>query len=321
MLRQILGIQGTSFKKIVPALYAYLFNRIDMDKFIAYVGDRKEGLRIKDIARGNGYIMKNCKLYAYACYVARKKGEKLPSAKSFEVDAYDSLLLRRLNLKNLNINHFRTFTLAEFEKVVNDMVTSSEIKNYCGKFVSKKMSFLMKSFGESREDIEAHLKEMAIVAVYKQYPRFMTHLHMLNVAKAQIHNKGHTFITASTSKSRQKLTQHEDGSFEAVHVDISTCTEVPAGPQYGAELKERLTALSQVEAFLPQRTKEFLLCAAGHYHEGLSVFMKVSNSDAVDHMSHDRYMAKVQEYFGTNQEKVDRLYENIRARIHQTSVR
>jgi len=318
MLKQILGIDNAEYKSIVPALFAYLFHKIDMRKFIDYVGDRKQGLRIKDIARQNGYILKNCKLYAYACYVARVKGTKLPSCTDFGVDRGDSLLLKRLNLKHLNVKHFRVFTLKEFEALVDEMAKSAELKEFTGKFISKKMKFLMDSYGENREDIEAHLREMALVAVYKQYPRFMSYLHMLNVARAQIKNKGQTFITASTSKSRQKLTVQEDGRFEAVHVDISTCVELPAGPQYGLELKERIAALATIESSFPPRTKEFLLCAAGQYHAGLSEFMQVSNSDAIDTISYERYMGLVQKYFNTNQKKVDQLYRNIRARIHQT---
>src|SRR3954465_10427737 len=98
MIQQKLGLQPKEYKRVVPALFAYLFNRIDLKKFISFVGNQAEGNRIKDIARKDGYLLKNCKLYAYACYVNRLAGQKLPSNKEFEVDDDDASILKRLNL-------------------------------------------------------------------------------------------------------------------------------------------------------------------------------------------------------------------------------
>lgn len=319
MIASLLKITPKEYKRVVPALFAYLFNRIDMERFIKFVGDREEGTRIKDIARQNGYIMKNCKLYAYAVYFNRVNGKKIPAASEFKVAQYDSLILRRLNLQHLDTKIYRAFTLHEFDHVVKEMVISAEIRNNIGKFVSKKMSFLVKSYGERREDIESYLKEMAIAATYMQYPRFMTYLHMINVAKAQIHNKGQTFITASTTQSRQRLTKLDGGDYEAVHADLSTAAELAEPVNYAVEIKEQIMALSQIENVLPERTKEFLLCAAGQYHEGFSLYLKVQNDLAAEKMNYGRYMVKLQTYFNTTPEKVEKLFSSIRNKIYQTT--
>lgn len=319
MLKSILGVAGKGYARIVPALFAYLFDRIDMEEFIAYVGERKEGTRLKDIARVNGYILKNCKLYAYACHCARLKGESLPTPRSYGVVAEDSLLLKRLNLKHLDPKVYRPFTLAEFDATVNAMIISSEIRNNVGKFVSKKMAFLMKSYGEDRKDIESYLKEMAIIAVYKQYPRYMSYLHFINVAKAQIHNKGQSFITSSTSKSRQRLVRNTDGSFDAAHVALDTLNDLEAPVAYGTEVRERLQALATIEHVLPERTKEFLMCAAGQYHAGFSTYLKCSNEDAVDNMAYQKYLAHLQSYFNVTPESTERLFTNIRKKVHKVN--
>ncbi len=316
MLRQILSVKGTAFTRVVPALFAYLFDRISMEQFVAYCGDRREGLRIKDIARQNGYVLKNCKLYAYACHKARLANRSLPTPKSYGVTAQDSLILKRLNLKHVDPS-FKAFTLSEFDEMINSMITSSEIRNNIGKFVTKKMSFLMRSYGEKREDIESFLKEMAIIAVYKQYPRYQSYLHLVNVAKAQIHNKGQSFITSSTSKSRQCLIQNLNGGFEAVHESIDTMTELVAPIDYAAELKERITALSKIEHKLPERTKAFLLCAAGQYHEGFSTFLTCNNVDEAERISWEKYMNKVQQYFGVSPQRTTQLFSKIRAFIYE----
>ncbi len=321
MLKTILGLSPKEYSRVVPALFAYLFDRITMERFIAYVGDRKEGTRIKDIARGNGYMLKNCKLYAYACHAARLAGEPMPRPSAYKVEAADAPLLRRLNLKHLRPRQFKAYTLTEFDAMIKTMITSSDIRNYVGKFVSKKMRFLMDSYAEPRHDIEAFLKEAAIIAVYKQYPRYSSYLHLVNVAKAQIHNKGQSFITSSTSQSRQRLMKDEHGLPQAALVDIETMNDLEAPQSFSNELRERLFALSQIERRLPPRTKEFLLCAAGQYHEGFSSFLNQGNDVAVDAMNYDKYMNKLHSYFDVEPGRVARLYEHIRNTIMGSNLR
>lgn len=324
------SILGTKNLKVVPSLFAYLFHRIDQRQFLDYiedkgfVEDRTEALRIKDCARTNGYVLKNCKLYAWACWSARELGRALPSASSFEVDAEDAKILRRLNLKHLNrrngFTRYSAYSLQSFDRMTANLIASRELKNYIGKFVTKKMSFLMKSYGETRHDLETSLQEAALIALYKQYPRFDNEIHMINVAKAQIHNAGHTMITTLTSKSRQRLSQNADGSFEAVNVDVATLADVAAPPQYGAMLKDRLQALAAVEHKLSPRAKDFLMCAAGQYHEGFSKWLQVNNDDAADEWPYQRYMREAQKYFDVSAEKVERLYASIRNYAHQTNL-
>lgn len=317
MLRSILGVTGQEYSRVTPALFAYLFGRITMENFIDYVADRKEGTRLKDIARVNGYILKHCKLYAYACHCARLDGEALPKPRAYGVTNRDAVLLRGLNLKHLNKTKYRPFTLEEFDATVDAMVSSSEIKNNIGKFISKKMSFLLKSYDEKRDDIEAHLKEMAIIAVYKEYPCYESYLHFINIAKAQIHNKGQTFITSRTAKSRQRLIKNSDGSFDATHVPIESLNDIEAPPSYGQEVRERIKALSQIEHKLPDKTRQFLMCAAGQYHEGFSLYLTISNEEAVDAWDYEKYMSKLQAYFGTTPERTAKLFQALRNQIHR----
>src|SRR6478609_6621005 len=182
MLTTILGVPN---RKVVPALFAYLFYRIDQRTFLKYVvdrgivADRETALAIKDAARVNGYVLKNCKLYAWACWSARVLGKKLPSPKLFDVEPADALYLRRLNLKHLEFKsgfRYTTYTIKTFDQVTQQMLQAPELRNYVGKFVTKKMGFLMKSYGETRHDLETTLKESALLAWYKQYPRFDSEL-------------------------------------------------------------------------------------------------------------------------------------------------
>ncbi len=325
MLKKLLGLENNrGSKNILAALFAYYFGRINQRQFIEYVGDQAEGRRIKDLARCNGYILVNCKLYAYAVHCARVRGEAIPSAASYKVEAADGLILRKLNLSHLDVDKYKMFTLKEYMATVAHMLESPEIKNNIGKFVSKKMSFLLKSFGENRQDIYAYLQEQAMLGVYIQYPRYESYLHFVNIAKATIHNKGQSFISACTSKSRQRLMRNDDGSFETTHIAIDTMAHkdtlalVEAPPNYGAELKERLQALATLEHKLPEKTKAFLLAAAGQHNDGFSAYLKVaSNYDLAESMDYEKYMAKLRAYFNVSEANMEKLFINLRNHIHR----
>lgn len=327
MLPRILGVPN---RKVVPALFAYLFYRIDQRAFLKYiverglVKNRETALAIKDAARVSGYVLKNCKLYAWACWSARVLGKKMPSPKLFEVDVEDAKVLKRLNLKHLESRsgfRYTTYTLKTFDRMTQEMLYAPELRNYIGKFVTKKMGFLMKSYGETRHDLETQLKESAILVWYKQYPRFDSDLHMINVAKAQIHNVGQTMITTLTSKSRQRLTRNADGTFDSLAVDISVvANEVVAPPQYGAALQDHIQVLAACEHKMSTRVKEFLLCAAGQPHEGLSEFLGCDNEDAATEWPYPKYMRRVRKYFDVTEEKVEQLFRGIRKFANQTNI-
>lgn len=328
MLTEILGIKNL---KMVPAMFAYLFYRIDQKTFLKHiedndlVTDRREAMRVKDAMRVNGYIMKNCKLYAWACWTARRNEATLPSAKSFGVHPKDAVVLRRLNLAHLDkargkLAPYECWSLDTFNANTERMLESPELTNYIGKFVSKKMSFLIKSYGETRHDLETQLSETALLAWYKQYPRFDSELHAINVAKAAIHNDGHTMITSLSSKSRQRLTRNSDGSFEALMVDINVLADVAAPPQYGALLQDHLQALEAVQHRLSDRAQSFLLCASGQYNEELSVFLKCDNTEAAEKWPYPRYMAQLQKFFDVTPDKVDRLFKAIRNYSERTNL-
>lgn len=316
MLSSILKLEGKEYTRIVPALFAYLFNRIDMEQFIDYVGDRAEGTRIKDIARMNGYILKHCKLYAYAAHYERAHGRSSPRPRDYGVAPKDAALLRKLNLAHVGTK-FKCFTLDEFDATLEQVLDSRDVRNYIGKFITKKMTFLMQSYGDKREDLESLLKEAATLAIYKTYPRYKSYLHFVNIAKRQIHNTGQTHITSSTSKSRQKLIVDDNGEHSSVHMPLDAVLHLEAPPVYGQEIVERLQALAAIEDSLPERTKEFLLCAAGQYHEGFSAFLKARNDDVSMSLDYNKYMTKLQTYFNVSTPALERLFRNLRNKIYR----
>jgi hypothetical protein len=313
-LQSILNIEKKDFKKVVGGLFAYLFRRIDLKYFITYIGDREEANRIKDIARNNGYILKNCKLYAYAWHVYKTQGGTKPSFKAYKVDENDASYLRKLILKHVP-DRFRAFTLVEFDKTMEHMLSSTEIKNNIGKFISKKMMFLIKSYGISRHDIEMLLQDAAILAVYKMYPLYETYTHFESIAKASIHNAGHTFITSSTTQSRQRLERNADGTFENLLVQTEVLVDLEAPPEYSAHIKDSVQSLVQLQPKMSDKVQEFLLSCAGHYNEGLTAFLKKPNDELAHVMDYQKYLEKVRKYYKITEEQQQKLFKKIRPHI------
>lgn len=294
----------------------YWFGKISLNDFIQSMPSKEEGVRIKDVARQNGYILKNCKLYAYAYYAAQVQGESAPDFKEYGVTKRDAALLRRLNLTHLSVKKYKVHTLKEFDAAVEYLTSECpEIKKWIGKLVSKKMMFLIKSYGLAREEIESILKEAAVAALYKRYPRYESYLHFTNVAKTTMHNTAMSMISFYTTKGRARLQKNEEGAFEAVHVDVAVLTDVTAPPSYGSHLKELLEGIASLEEKLPPKAQQLLMCLAGHHDKGFSEYIEVDNTEAVEAWSYERYLRKVRNYFEVTEEQTNRLFKFIAKRI------
>jgi hypothetical protein len=314
MLCEILSLEQKESREIIAALFTYYFGRISQKQFEKIIGDRKRALAIKAASKRSGYVLKNCKLFAYAHYSAKLKGEKLPKARDYGVAVEDAKILRRLNLAHLDVDTYPAFTLKEFEYVINKLCSSSELKTHIGKLVSKKMMFLIKSYGVTRSDITLELYEAAISVAYRTYPMYESYLHFVNIAKANIHSIAHSMIHFYTAKSRQRLQKTEHGGHEAVNVDIGTLADIAAPENYGDELKEQIKAIEKAQNALnvkPQQ-RNFLLCLAGQRNESFSEFLGTPNDEAVERMSYPNYMKKAMAYFEMTPAKTERLFERLR---------
>lgn len=313
---EILGVRRCNYNVVVGGLFAYLFNRIDLDQYMAHleakgVGDKEEGRRIKDIARFNGYLLKNCKLFAYAYWVAKENGQRLPKPEEFGVLPKDARILRRLNLSHLP-KRFKVFSLEEFDAQIEQVTTCPEMRAYIGRFISKKMKFIMDSYGQERVDIESNLKEAAVSALYKQYPRYESYLHFTNVAKASIHNVGHSFITYMTAKTRQQLLTNADGRNESVHVSLAAITELPSKPSYVHSLRDALASIVSLEHLMGKRCKKFLMCMAGHFDPAFSEFLQADNSEVIESMNYERYKKKLQAHLQLTDAQTGRAFRRLR---------
>jgi hypothetical protein len=295
-----------------------------------------------------GYIQKWLKLYVYA----RVNGEKTDTDKL--IDPFDkklvTALLRSTNPKAVKLCKKCTYyarqgytpkSLATFDRVTHEVIT--ELTVYCRKFVNKKFLFLTQSGQSGKDDIAQMLKEFGIYAIYKAYPVIKTTLHMTNIAKTAIHNRGINYIKEQTTTSRSRVTRGKDGTFVGMVMSLNqslTGDRVPeldlAGSPLATALVTGLDGRSvNMERFsdvnrcrdleqtvnlvldkLPkQRDKRFVLLLMGTYDEAFSAWLGQPNDDLYFKGGRTVYCTKVKDYLNMGTDHARSLLNDLRTQL------
>jgi hypothetical protein len=315
MLHDLLGIEKREMKTIGAWVLAYVFHRITQKELVALIDDKDKAGRVLSCVRKDGYVLKNCKLYAWAFYKSRH-GDPKPNAKAFAVERTDALFLSKLNLNHLKLS-FPALSLDEYDLKVLELIESDHIKTYIGKFVSRKMKFLLDSYGERRSDIYHDLEYAGLKALNMHYPRFESDVHYLTVAKAAIKNTGQTKISYHVSPCRQRLQKTASGAQEAVLSNIEDHVDIEAPKSSAHHIKETLEALIKVAIDRKMRpdVQQFIMCCAGHYDEGFSSFLGMNNDQAVEDMPYHRYLTKATKHFRFTDTQVQNLFSKLKTHI------
>lgn len=294
------------------AIFAYLFHRIDQRKLIELLNehapDQQES--IIECVRKDGYVLKNCKAYAWAHYKSRH-GDAVPDYQAFDIDPDDLPLLQRLNLSHVELT-YAAYSLDDYESLVRGATSGKKINDYIGRFVSKRMTFLIRSYGVERGDLEHECKLGAMRAIYMRYPQFDSLLHLTNTAKTGIHNAGESQVTFYTSPARQRLIRENDGSFSSRHVSTESLSELEAPPQYLEHIRDHLEVLAKLQHKMKPTTQRFLMCCAGQYDKGFSDFLEENNAEAVEQMAYSRYLSKAKRYFELTDKQVAHIFSRLR---------
>jgi len=298
-------------KQELISSFNYLFRLIDIKTFKAQV---KDGFNVKKRIDKSGYMLKNCKLYAYAWHCYKRGLVVKPNADRFEINACDVPLLRKLDLSKIP-TQYQPFDLREFDAYLTEFLTSDDLSSVLGKFISKKMIFLINSYNQTRESLTSQMTEAAIYNIYRCYPYYESYLHFCNIGKGAAEKYGHSLIKHYTSKKNQVLRKNADGTHESVVVPLDAVVHMLAQPQEDKQsIKDVLEGIK-----LKPRVQLFFSLMAGEYHEGFSEFLGENNSDLADRINYAQYQAKVQKYIGVTRSQVNRLLERLRNRINGIS--
>jgi hypothetical protein len=307
------SLYGDNTKRIAPILFAYLFNAIGKYEYRDLIGDKELAKDAWTKAESSGYILKNCKLFMYASHVNKQHGVPTSPAK-FGIHQEDVTLLRSVDLSHLKLKKLKKpMSLFDYDNLEGAVLTSTELKNYIGKFISKKLIFL-RSYGLAREEIHSHLLHASIFAMRKHYPAFESDLHALNICKTSIHNSGMCLIEYWTRAKRQALLK-ENGTFQSVHVPFDSLHNVGVAPEHEDEFRLNIQSLVALTPTMSVKQQSFLSAAAGIYDPGFSMYLGHDNSDLVDSWGYDRYLSQLRSYFCVSEEQTKKLLGNLRTKI------
>jgi len=313
MLSSILEVPRGDFDRVASGLFAYLFGLINRQRFFEFVEDRALAKQVLAASRSSGYVLKDCKLFAHAHYVTRKE-DKHPSPLAYSVTRKDANFLKRLDLKT---DRFCYFTPEQFDRLIAKSLLTPDMRAHIGKLVSKKMTFLVSSYGVTKDDLASTLRNAALRALYQQYPRYESALHAKNICKTTIHNTAMNLIQYHTRGKRQMLRSVlGGGAFESVHVPMEAVFDMAAPKQDSTSILV-LKDLAAIEDKIPARGQEFVKAAVGAYHEGLSVFIGEDNRDAVERMSYEQYLKTLRSYFNITEQQNDALFNSLKPYLRE----
>lgn len=302
------GVLGPLSKEQKRAVFNYLFRLSNVQQFRAYFDN---GIAMKKLIDTSGYILLNCKLFAWAHSRAVRRGTTKPKAKDYEVDVADARFLRTLDLRKVALK-YEAPTLKQFTESINANLCSSLMKTYIGKFVSKKLVFLIRSYGLKRDDINNDLLAGGLYTIYRMFPYFQSELHMVNMAKVGIKRKGQDIISEHTASKKQRLEQQADGTFSSRAVPLHALDVVltaDTSEHFSVDLKQ----IARIR--MTDRARRFLSLLGGIHDPEFSQYLGRANDEAAERMQYERYRVKVQAYMGIAPEKADRFLLKIRSKL------
>jgi hypothetical protein len=303
MLKELMQSQVT---EKVTTLFSYLFNYINKYEYREALG-KDEAKELWNSTKNNGYILKNCKLYIYA----RHKNPNI-NPSQFSIEKGDARYLSSITFRGLR--GCKAYSLTSFDKLESDIVLSLTLRNYIGKFINKKLRFLIKSYGQGYDDLFSDLQAAAIYALRKQYPYYESELHAMNICKTAIHNVGQGLIEFHTRKRRQALFS-SDGVFQSVSVPYDSLADIGIEPAHEDCLRLNIQSLVKIADSLPKSARAYLSVLAGIQDPGFSLFLGEDNSNLVDTYSYGKYRLLAMEYFSVSESMEHKLFQQIKTQM------
>jgi len=295
-----------------PVLFAYLFGRINKFAMRRELG-RENAKHIWSLVSNDGYLLMNCKLFAYAHHYNVKHKLPAPSPAKFDIDRADVRALRNLDLSHTKFK-YPAMDLHTYTELESRVTASRELATYIGKFISRKLIFL-RSYGLTREEMHSLLIYSSIFALRLKYPRFESELHAMNVCKTTIHNTGMSLIEYWTREKRQALIKEGD-TFQAVHVSIDNVHDLATHPEHEDENRLNLQVLTHIKGTLSPKENRLLRLASGEHDAGFSMFLGQDNSQVADDWAFPRYLAQVCGYLKISPDEGQRVLTGLRSRFN-----
>ena len=293
-------------KRILVMCLRYVFGLINKRQINKEVSLKER--KVVDQILSDGYFLKNCKLYTY-----KVLKDKRAHYQKYGITRDDARCLRSCAKYLVDVDtSWPAIPISEIDSYVNTLL-SNKIDVYMGKFITKKLSFLVKSYGLTYHDIKTDMIFSGINAIYKSYPKFESKLHAINIAKRAIHNTGMGLISYNTKSCRNQLYRDQDGLFQSKVRELSTVAALPI-----EDNKEELVMHKSIELLISSNTllneqgQRFIRIAAGKYDADFSQFLGIDNRDYIEQCKYSLYLRKLRKYFGLSIEETEEFFNDIK---------
>lgn len=297
----------------------------------------------------SGTILKELKLYVYA------KAAEVPARYADygleEIDAkFVASVMKSSNEVALKLVHklqkasevYPVRTLKSFDRGLNLAVKRLLDTAYIEKFVGKKFRFLTQSGQKDEGSLQAELMEFGLRSAYRAYPKVEGVLHLVNIMKTGIHNRGQNIIKEETTQKRKRLVRNEDGTFSGLLLSLnhstfeqtfaleqqgtgglSVCNALMSGLDGRSIGYERPTDIDRqrdlvkvVDKFYDscsaQGKRVFITLLMGVYDDKFSDFLGQPNDDAFYKLDRKLYVEKVRSFVGVSKEKAKEFMGEMR---------
>lgn len=237
--------------------------------------------------------MKNVKLWIYhsLAYGYSKK-----TAKKFKVLDADFKLKKyvdantRLSLYVMLEKGYTPKTLFEFDRIVD--LNCESLTSWTGRFVGKKMAFIIRSQKIPATDLIAQLLSCGYASILHNYPKIESTEHLINLMKSQIRNRGINLIEFYATAKRSNLNREENGEFAAKIVSLDTTFVSKEVGSMAAEENQdaeilRLTIRRLISKYNGKR-QIFIYLLMGYYHKDFSVYLKTVGINVPNDVYFDR---------------------------------
>lgn len=286
----------------------------------------------KDLSQ-SGYVQKNLKLFTYAFFT-----KAAPKPEPFGVTPADVKFLAKLNrsknsrslqlvrlCRNYASKGFKPRSLEGFDYGLHKACLSLKQDNYCEKFVGKKFKFLTDTGQKDEESLIAEMFEFALRAAYRAYPEIEGLLHLTNIMKQAIHNRGINIIKEETTAKRARMVKNTDGTFNGVLLSLqfadfeqtflhasgtaSTCNTLMCGLDGSSADLERITdvdrrrdLVSSVDKLLKSckepEARKFVELLMGQHDKEFSDYLKLDNTEASYKLPRPKYIEHARRFLG-----------------------
>jgi hypothetical protein len=224
-----IGYTVREARQVMPSLFLYLFrafNQSELYRRSLEINPNVNLFKLMPRIPLMGEITLHDKVCLFALFQGEDPGIK-PNPYVKTVLLKDAELLAHLE----QFRDFPAYDVATVTSLEARALMNNEIKAYIGKFIFRKMRFILKSYGVDKDELEGSLQERAIHNLRVNYPNWKTSGDMLAMVKSAVANAGHNLIKYYAATKRAKV----DGENHAVEYSLESMQEMSGdAPEYQA---------------------------------------------------------------------------------------